>query len=1756
MEPDQISVAPVPSPEPDQVSVAATATPTYPVSTQVAEDRAMKASIGNPNVPLNTPAVVDQIMKGNEQTFRTGLAASVDVDSKLRSYKVLADSAKNLGRPLSFNEALLVQDMVNKKLQNPDTVIEDGYADAYMERLRKFALDNPDSDVAQAFKTTPTLTERSVEDGKSYFGKRQRIQTWIEDLEAASESQTFAGNTADFLKGWIPFYREAKMRGHTDTSVFAGGLGVNLEKQASDAFDLPGDKFNKWGNAIFEQFKKDNPELGKQYFSALLGQTAEERFMNSVFPVIDATVIGDLAKGSVSLAKSIGESMTARKAIRQLVVDLKKPSAENMSEAVGDTATSGIQRVVVDTVNKMNGADKPLDEAMKGMQSIFQANVSDIKGDVTSATARSLGQEVTNKIAEHIQRHYDAFMTAVQETMKIDRVPAVLAVETNIRKIMGSIKQDYPGLENTIMDMKFNRDTLNNMVVDVYMSRDGVSLFPTRAQAEAFIRNHWNEVGNARVVEAEGPFRQTSKTVSGKPGEPPPSFRNAKPTDEEAWQLALTDPEASLRRRTEATAEGGKVEPLTRSPQDVFVGELDNRELASMTHGKGAYDHSFERDLTHTLEIDERIPGSVETRAAETVVGQQGAGFYVVHRMPINETRAEVREAMISTNESQTPKSWLNAMGGWLGSLRTPEDTLALENILARKIATFAPSRYIQVIKDTMKDIRELAPKWYEIGTKRNQVWNDWKTVMDFSKRIPDADTGALGKVSFRSPGELGDLYMQKLNRLPSPAEVQASFAYKTQQEMLDAFNKIREYNRQTRLGAQTWEFKIGNVAQETYRGKDAGAMPYIHISANGTPLRELPGSGNVLVLGMREGEERVVSSASLGAKTQGKNIEADIASGKGTLIRLTNPEQFPMRRLSTVGDQMVDYVYVGASDSGRPLAVRRDLDWGQLSVGRIADYDYDHYVSQAIIHKDVVSGRNIYLGDRTIAAHNIRALNRDVAEKLDTIRQFLKDGNVDGAKNFHATSGLEQGFDEIHGWFKPDVSTEGLPMGPKLNLDAPITSTPSGKRTIDMGKDLNRQFADLKDYTQQRYGQVFDDRRDPFDIFTYRNDGTKASPLYKITPTKYLDPITAMNRSMSRAINGMFLDDYKVMSIEHWIQEAKNWLNVPDEGLASSPQYWFYTAGAENHWKAGTPANIKNNLMTAHMQIRQFLGIQDKMDSWLHQASQALVDAIYGGPEGWIQGAAIVAAQFLPQLRDPFQFVRSIGFHAKLGLFAVPQLLVQASTFSAIYGIAGPEAASHGTKAAMFHMWTRLNKSPEILDHLDGLASNNILPRGWLKGQWREAHDLLTRTGFENVAGEHIFQDSTAYYDFFGSKLQGFLNAGSIFFREGERQVRTAAFYTAYREVRNELTHTGPLTAAEERAVLQRADLLSINMSRASASTVNKGIFSVPMQFQSYALHMGELVFGDRLTAIEKARLFAVNGTLFGVPVAFGVSGLPLGDVIKKWSMENGYVTGSPENNYLNSAITEGLPAMMLNLMTGNNYAVGERYGQTGVPILRDLVRSDPSFLKIIGGAPFSILSNIFASVDPFSQMMLDGIRGDGKFKIKPEDFADIFREVSSANSALRLYAAVNAHRWLTRTEGYISDVTTPNAIFMTLTGLGPQELADMQNKGWTRAQEQSAQKMGMTKFSEEMRRGFQAQEQNNVGQAQDYFNRAWSWLRVTGFPEDRYSEAMSIATKDWESLINRSDYSFYQKHVPTYRQPDADKGFVKTLQQQNQGR
>lgn len=1902
--------------EPIQI---AEATPSLNLPKPVQDSRAMKLTFGAPEMNMTYDQMQAEWQARGEQDMRDQAAASKGRAQSLQNVDIVQNSVNKLGRNMTLPEAMLLQDLIKRKQANPDSVIEEGYAKNFMDNLQKRADENPDSQLAEAMRKLPGATQEDMMKGRDYKSRRELILTQLENAQAALQQQTLVGRGLDLGKYLLPLYQNFKLSGYTDRS-FAFDMGAEFNRQAADWFNMPMDQFNTKLPATARTLIEANPALAMTYFGSLLHQSSTEQLLNSIFPLLDISTIGSLIKGGAALTgravETVRMSNEARKIVREYAKGLESEvTRPALHAATGDIQQAGVVQAAEDIVKNFQG--KQVDSPLQPLHSAFVASLERIASDGSTFT-RGLGQETVNRIVERAAGTYSDVLDKVAMSMKVERIPAVIAFQRHYGAMVEQIKSDHPHLANTILDVKFRKDSLGSLYADIYMGETGTTIFNTERQATNRIIEHG--LGDIKPVEIYGPnkpittkgtaggfrteqgseykinasgtttrdatrirpgdavhtadgvdgvatgkvrftngtreheitFNQKnegktfwksgggnipvkptnrvltkdgvkyaeveitgSTTGSGKRYVPQDQIVSAKSATEAAkgnhtpynfgkgtkfvpeHELAVTKPGPSGSARGAQSASSRTVYMDTEEARKVFPVQGDfrlidhgNGTMSMATPAKGGKSWGIapsakgakysteagvgkvpvelfrpDADLTtkggaafSRVHFGNQISEMVAGKEASVSVKQQGAGYYIVKTVPWNETNQLTRDLLLSHESAKTPASLFNAYaGGLIGRIRTPEETLAYLQNVARKVATFGPSGYEKIINDSVKEIAALGglASWIP-GTKARQIWKDWERMMGLSWTMPHPETGKIGLgPAFRDAGELNQMYLNTLHRSPSEAEIAASFSYLRNHEILEAFKKINLMKAQTRVGTQTWTFGSMTAAKES--AKTSG---YKTIEAEGTRQTNFPGSGAILIVrGSHLDAERVMDLSKMQAPKNKMvlSIKEAMMQGQGQLVKLTNPHDFPMK--NWVGSQWVDYVYAENATS-------KALSWDRLKTGRPSVYDYEHYVVQPIVHHDVLTGRHLYLGDRTLAGHNLRAMSVDVAEKINEMRKFFKADDIEGARTYYSKSGLPQSFDTIHSWFRPEgITPEGYNLAPKLSLDQPIKSAPLGKRTIDLDKDMYRdpmyKSGSFKDQTREtadrflesEYNKARGNVGDPFDIFTLRNEGTKANPDYKMGDLKTLDPMVSFQRAMSKAINSTFLDDYKVSAVEHWIQEAKPHLKISDRNLADSPSFYFYNH--ENQWLANTDVGIKNALETAAMQIKQFLGIQDSATTWLHQAAQKLSDSLY---DKNFPRAALIPDHLLPKLRDPFAVIRSLVFHPKVGLFAVPQLWVQASTFANIFGIAGSTYAMPGTKAATFYLWSRLNRHPEIMARLDELASGQMVKgtAQFRPGQFIEATNYLENSGFANVSKEHIYRDNTTVYNFLSNNKNSILNAGQWFFEKGEQSVRVGAWYTAYLEVRGSLKTTGRLTETQWGDVLQRADLLAGNMSRASASTLNKGVWSIPTQFQTFPLRMMEQITGKRLTTPERMRLFGTYAVLYGIPGGFGLSGLPIGPYINKIAQEKGYVTGDKANSYINSAVTEGLPALLLALITGkgdasqgNWYNIQERYSMQGFDVFKDVLRTDKHFLDIVGGAAWSTLSSVYGASDGFIQSFLDGIKGTGKHPFKIEDALDIFKEISAVSAGVRLYSAVQTGKWLSRKEANMGDVSPANAIFMTIFGLQPQSTNDVVNQSWTRDTEKQAQSKGEEIFIREMRRSFQERDRGNYSQADQYESRAIHALRITNYPVENYAKVYSSAAKDYESMIARSSRDFYLKNVPEDRKKAAEDAYLKFL-------
>lgn len=1116
-----------------------------------------------------------------------------------------------------------------------------------------------------------------------------------------------------------------------------------------------------------------------------------------------------------------------------------------------------------------------------------------------------------------------------------------------------------------------------------------------------------------------------------------------------------------------------------------------------------------------------------------------GNKFYITLKNYIPNNESFVKDGLIRTSNTKSPDSLFSAYFGWL---RNPDEILSMHQRLERKNATFGASTLLQVAKESAQAIRDLkkgivrrdaqgnvVERIWRFGKENKRRWEELSRLIDAGKHMDDPTRPGKKGRWFETPIELESQYQRMFNRLPDQTEIEAYFAHKIITELDWTHRNLLILRNMNRLGVQQH--------QVSYRLKDGTKVASGWF--NGTKLNDMPGTDDALVTVGRNGELKLYDSAAGMTKTATsawKKLQKEVKEGSKVVIRLWDTEARPLEDFIGNFSVRPRYVIVDAAES-------KALAWEQLpkTAGGHFEYDYQYYIKQAKIRTEKIGNsiKNWYEGDTTLMPINIGAMGRDIVEQFEKVRLHLKAGDKAAAKKVFddfAPAGLE--WSDVSGWFRKTV-VNGIEYPPALDINEPFRLLSANQKIVDIDDSLSGRYKDtFKNGTttgsDARQLQVqFTGERDSRDLYTITNSGTRQNPVYKYEPVKFVDPLLTMDRSFSKIVNSAYMDDYKIMSVESWLEEAKSILKMDNSEIRAAPFHAFHANSDKSAFKPDAdPAKVAQ-LLQRHWQIRQFMGVRSDTDNLLHSTAQKLADSMYTK----YGSVPIDPLWALPLLKDPARFIRGVAFDLKLGMFAVPQFLVQLQTYSVIAGVAGVRNTIPAVAGAMFSRYAMRNSSPEILEHMDKLMTKLKMPGqgSWKPGEWVESNKALQRTGFHNVGGEVALRDDIEGAKLISGTFGNFLDAGRIFFTEGERFSRLGAWHAAYREFRN-ANPVGKLTDQDIKAILERADTFTVNMSRASSSALHSGFMSIPTQFLTYQIRLAELMWGKRLTAGEKARIIGVSAALYGAPTSLAVSGLPLGDYLRKNAIENGYVVG---DNWIESVITEGLPAAFLAMVTGggdpskgNWYNVGERFGPGGFDTIREALRGDKSFMEIMGGASYSIAKGIWDGTDGFRQMATSFMRDD-PYTLTAADVVDAFKEISSVNQAWKGIAALQTGRWLSKKESYLADVGPASAIFMAATGLQPQGVSDLQLMSWSTKDKAELEKHVGDMFIKQFRRGIRVQTEN-PDQAKRYFTNAFALLRAGGYPMEKQAALIAKASKDYESMIESMDWSFYGKNAP----------------------
>lgn len=1783
-------------------------TPNLP--SPVVDSRAskVKEALGQ-HTQKTTEEIRAEIANGREDYIRREAAARMTEQNYQQKMNMAIDLANSKKGPLSEDEFQRIMNPFDNAQVNPDTVVEKQYGIKYLDPLKNSDVPSP---VKEAQEEIPEVANQAFLKGSELTARMEYAKRLKEEQQTLVKNQSVVGFVVDAAKQMFQPYNEAKMRGlDADVSRLAGiDLGSHLQETADKVFAIPDfEVFAKTSKSIVDGLAKDNPQLALRFSEYLEGLSTSDRVLDGAFTYMLPLDVASVGKLGLGVARRISLANRTNKAVRDYVEAAEKIGTDKAArhEAMGDLNTAAETKNTDLILRDVNGTGDPIKVATDDTLLTFLNQDRDILG----TDKGNLSREQVTRIQDAYDSSGKSLLQRIVDAARINRIPMALATQNAVKIVRESIKDYYAGMKNAILDVSnpLYEAKSNTFWHEVTFGNYDGRLFTNPQTAENFAKI--NNLGDVKVIEGNGAItpQRMEKLYAAK----------AKVDSNIAdWEQTV------IRRMKEANdtslpADGRKI---AKDTADFIRGEIKKAQQKSLEidlrlKGKGTYERAQQldaelqqmrivnKDLRKAMANEAREDvrahmqasidfgkaqikaklqeskalqeGTAHVLTANDTVEQHGMGFKIVVRRPLVETDKAVRDLMIrdpsgkliqeatSTGSQTGFKALMNAA---LGKLRSADDTLALNDSINRKIATYTQSLFREWAQQEANYIKQIAsgvirqdevtgapiPYWRAKPTalwnkatgKVNSKFNDFTRTLEFARTDRDPETGKIGYF-FRTPGELNNHYLKFYDRSPSFAEHQAYFAFVRMVEGDRILREIAEFRNRARLGAE--QFSI------SARGPDGKAVKSAFF--DGIAMKNFPGGDDVMmIMSKKLGEERIFNLG--GAEIGPKKIafyRDMVAQGRMKVIRIYAPEHTPLRDFSDIaGNEHVRYVLTDTVDS-KPLEFNHVNRRG----GGHFEYDYDQFLKQANMYHQYETGakryKSVYTGDTTFMPLLNRMMGNDIANKMHVIQKLILDGDLAEAKRF-TQAHLPIEWDDLHAMFKPGRDDNGKVIPPKLSLHEPFVVVPKGKTVFDMDKALEQRHGlAFKDGSKagsdnRQFSVAYNTERESQGLSHLEDIGTQGNPLYKYAPEgKMIDPITTMNRALNRIVNTVYMDDYKIFAVEHWLREAEKWLKADITEIHSSPFWHFQNANDKSAFKSGAPREVVNNLLSNRWKIQQFVGVPNSTDTAVHAASQWLVDAAYTsfGPETarsiGAKAVTMVPLWALNHIKDPVTIARSLTFHAKLGMFNPAQLLVQAQTFSAILSIS-PAHGVTGTYAAWLHGMGQFKQTPEMLKYLDNMATKLDLLgfSKWKPGQFTEAFETLKKTGFPNVAGEYSDLGTALKTDYIGNDLKGIANAGTWFFRQGEKSTRLGAWYTAFREFR-ELKPIGAITKDDIGKILQRADTLTINMSRASNSALNSGILSMTTQFLTYQMRMAELFMGNRISPMAKFRLATFYSLLYGAPSAIGLTGLPMSNAIREEATKRGYVPGE---NFIKTAVDVGLPAVMAAWIfhgkTDNQSLVnfGARYGSPGFTQLNDALKSDHTWYQLLGGASGTTLLNTLTSTSNFFKVaasMLSPNNKDKAFPLKVDDFVDLFKEVSTVNQTWKLIFALNTGKWLSKNEGYLGDVSKAGATFYALTGTQPQAVEDSYIKSNIRKEEVAFQKYALKEFIQEYRRYLQAARDNNPQQAKEYFVRANTMLIGAGYPADKMATAMSIAAKGYETQINDQDFSFAFKNVPQSR-------------------
>jgi len=1784
-------------------------TPPAPTD-DVAQQRATKAAIGVGQViDQSADDIYKKISAGQEDSVRANAATELNYQQILKRNEVVQNLSAMKGGALSLTELNQVLDQTQPNAQ-ANNVVEKSFSQNYVEPTLTAAAARQGNDtILDAAKSDdPAAVDAYINQGTQLSTRREVALKAVQDLQPAIDQSALLNFHVPGFEGQfrpsmfdienaltLGIPSSYMLRGNTENATRFSGLGTALDDQAKELLTLPSDnEFTDKFHAIIKNLQATDPGVAAQFAQAVYGMSSSDKFIASGGEALNAALtiggaiggkaaieaagrasvrnMGKLIEGSDGVFRPAGEAPSSgalvpvnqvQKAVNDVVKsgEIKQITKATAAEGAGDTAEAGVQKTITSTVNP-----DPEKDAWDTLSRNFKSDVRETEDN----PGPNLSREQHTRLLDATQSFMEDTKNTILDSYKVVRNPELL--EDGFRAIMPAIEEYYPGAGNMVLDIDHRFEPFSNTnFMDMKLGDYNGDLLPSVQTA----------VNRARNIGIGNPIIGSNANGNVKEG-----------------QFYLPAHAVVIPDYSDSKATGPKYKPNPNFGHKEINGEhyfySDLANGVTVSHGVTPRAGDISVDVSSGKPVFGKNILDSETARVE----QQGLGFYIVKPVPVNETDPLVRAQIATTPKGQSmsnqnvPK-WRSVPNGtaMLSYLRNPDDTLSRYSVENRKKVAYGQGKYVDLIKGQMKYIEAVSkgnlkydpetgllqsafvdkPLSYvgKVTGKNKIVFDQFKRVLTLAQTMKDPDTGLPGYF-FKNPAELSNFYQTNFSRPPTFAEQQAYRSFRDLYGLDLMLRDLAQFKFKARLGAEQYTYYTSTDGQRT-------ASP----TFEAVRLKSLRNPEDATLIHDASGAERWFHN--MNPKDQ-QEIRRRVQTGELTMVEILDTDQLPLKKQDIQGNQLrVRYVLSNAFEA-TPLSFAQTPRRGG---GHIV-YDYDHYVKEPIMTKQFLGGReqNIYLGDATYMPIDSKAKGEDFAMRMNTLKGFMRKRQTKAAEAY-AKQFIDIPWKTLRRDFYQTKDTiTGAINPPRINMHVDTRVVPSGGSIHGLDDKLETSFKPGTFIDGTKHGSLirnfqteYTGQRDSYDLFTVDNKGSIYNPFYQYRPADIVDPLVSLNNAMRRIVNSSMMDDYKISESERWVKENAALLDYKPSEIASSP----FRVMNNPKFKKDAPLAQVWNAQANLYKVKKFIGIPSTYDTVVQDVKQNLADGIYEAP--WVNNTLVVAGRIdkalglsknkylsttglvrgpllIPEWAvhnslSPVDLATAFTHHAYLGLWNVSQLMIQQSNWVTMAALE-PEHITQAAYGSFVHQWTRINDSPAFVDFLDKTATNF----GWKTGEWKEARQELLASSFDHVGQEHslITSDNPNY--FFKSDWRLALDTGTIPFNEGERNVRFGAWYLAFHEFRTKNPNV-KLGQAERGQILARADDLYGNMSKASNSLVNQGVLRIPAQFLSFLYRLTEVFWSKRIGPTvtnrvwARARMLLIYGLLFGGYNATSLTGVPIGDFMRKHAIDQGYVIGK---NAMETFWEEGGLSFLGAYITGkgdfqkgNWYNFNNKIGANGLGVLKDLFRGDETVWKVLGGASGSAVGNAIAATDGFMKSaysMMVGAQGDEAFPMKLDDWIEMAKIASTAKLADRLYYAYQFHKWIDTHGQAIHDVSMADAVWMALTGLSHQQSDDRFLKGWDKHDEDANTTKGTQGYFYNKRLAEQAAANGDVEQANDFNRRAFRELTWYGVPKEKWGQIIAQGARDYRDLIDQGDEKYYRRFVAEPRKDVAGEAYKATKQ------